>query len=722
MRTIDNLLRTAGLFFCMSLAACYSEKDSLQDNDVTIHTYKVAVLMHASEQARWEQTAQWALENIAEAQKMQSMMDRVQLELTFMDQDAADITEYMQQIAEDTTVVAIIGPTTSVRAEQMAIELGKREKNSKPMITPAATYVQYQRKFANVPYIWNMSESDITELEVILSDIASIHTVENVKLELLAPDDGTNEVQSDYVEWFSFIAEEYGMEVSGIHLYTSSANLQESVREICGTEMDKGKTILVFAPGVEDDAIMFDTELGRYKEEIESAGDVFFAPRKIYCTDNFVSDRIASVVKHYDYEGVDLYASPESGFIQAYHQRYGRNLMDGEAQFFDALYLISYATTLMQHTGQDLNEAILSVVDGHEGKGYSWLPLDMAHNYKLLAQGITPDIDGVSSSWTFDKNAHASVIGSVYRRWRIDGGQYVTIEYVSTEGSRRSSSAKATWNWTATHMQTFNTDDGSHLTYPALDDRYALLVAGSKGWANYRFQSNVFALYQLLRQHGYDDDHIILICEDDVARHPNNPYPDTLYVSEPGLNVYDSTAIDYRLSDLSPDDIGDILHGRASKHLPKVISADDNDNVFIFWSSHGSPGTLDFGGSQSMTYDHIRNILAETPHRKLLMTVESCYSGGLGKTCEGLPGVLLITAANPYETSHADVWSEQLGVYLSNGFTHGFQNAVYETPAISLRDLYYSLAATTSGSHVKVYNASNYGNVYSESMAEFLTK
>ena len=64
------------------------------------------------------------------------------------------------------------------------------------MITPAATYVQYQRKFANVPYVWNMSESDITELEVILSDIASVHTSGDVSVELLAPDDGTDDVRN----------------------------------------------------------------------------------------------------------------------------------------------------------------------------------------------------------------------------------------------------------------------------------------------------------------------------------------------------------------------------------------------------------------------------------------------------------------------------------------------------------------------------------------------
>ena len=72
------------------------------------------------------------------------------------------------------------------------------------------------------------------------------------------------------------------------------------------------------------------------------------------------------------------------------------------------------------------------------------------------------------------------------------------------------------------------------------------------------------------------------------------------------------------------------------------------------------------------------------------------------------------------EISHADVWSGEVGVYLSNGFTHGFQETVRRTPAISIRDLYYALARSTSGSQVKVYNDRNYGSVYSETMAEYL--
>lgn len=703
------------LFLCAGmLLSCHTD-DDFPDGG-TIHTCKVAVLMERGEQARWERTAAWALENIAEAQR--GMKDQVKLELTFKSQDDADILQYMQQVAKDPEIAAIIGPTTSSMAEQMVVTLSKSKAGSKPMITPACTGVEYQRQFAGVPFVWNMAESDIAQLEVLLSGVASMYGIERMPVMLLCADDDGDHAHNVYAEWFGFIAEEYGLTVDGVFLYKNEADLRAYVHQFCGTDWQLENKVLLFNPSSPQMALAFDNEAGSIKSQVP-AGKFFYTPH-IYCSDAFVSEQIASTVTNVTYEGVDLYASPESGFNQAYRQRFGEDLINGEAQFYDALCLVTYAVVFSWQSGLPLNDAILAVVEGRDGKGGSWLPADMNRNFQLLSEGRTPDIDGVSSSWTFDEKTHSSVCGSTFRRWRLYEGQFLTTEYVSTEGSRRSSSAKAMWDWTATHMQTFNAGDGSGLTYPALDKRWALLVAGSKGWANYRFQADVFAMYQLLKQYGYDDEHIVLICEDDVASHSNNPYPGQLRISDTGANVYDAAAIDYRLNTLSPNDIANILQGRSSERLPKVLSPDADDNVLVFWSSHGSPCSLDFGGSQSMTYERLRTILDNTSHRKLLMAVEACYSGGLGEACEGLPGCLLITAANPYETSHADVWSEEVGVFLSNGFTRGFQEAIGSNPDISLRDMYYTLARNTSGSHVKVYNVSNYGNVYSNTMSEYL--
>lgn len=676
-------------------------------------TLKVAVVMEADEQPRWERTAEWAAANIREAQRGQEQC--VELQLTFKSSDDSDIDTYLRQIATDPDVAAVVGPTTTGCAERLA-EIFDETDAEKPMLTTTATGIEYQRRYASRPYVWNLAESDVAQIEVLMAEIAARKTHPSASVSLLAAD-SDNGNHNAYAEWFGFIAEEYGMKIGSTQFYRTENEVREAVRKLCGTHYRASYNALIFNPSSPEMAMALDDEIGKMREEV---APLYLYTPMLLCSDAFVDERIAAGCKHGEYEGVDLYAAPESGFHIAYRRRFGEELTNGEAQLYDALCLVAYAATLSGHSGEPLNDALLAVVDGNDGKGGSWLPADMAANFAALARGVTPDIGGVSGTLTFDEKSHSSVAGSTFRRWRLSDGEYVTTQYVSTEGSKRTSSSKNFWEWTATQMQKFDADEGDGLTYPALDERWALLVAGSTGWANYRFQADVFAMYDLLRRHGYDDEHIVLIVEDDAASHPNNPDPGTLHISDDGENLYRPEAIDYRLSSITPDDLADILQGRRSQRLPEVIGTDDRDNLFIFWSGHGATGYLDFGNDRRMTYARLREQLAATPHRKMLVAVEACYSGGLGETCTGLPGALFITAANPYETSHADVWSDRACVYLSNGFTRGFQDGIGKNPHISLRDLYYTLAQHTAGSHVKVYNAAQYGSVYSNTMEDYL--
>ena len=107
-------------------------------------------------------------------------------------------------------------------------------------------------------------------------------------------------------------------------------------------------------------------------------------------------------------------------------------------------------------------------------------------------------------------------------------------------------------------------------------------------------------------------------------------------------------------------------------------------------------------------------------YRKILFSMEACYSGSIAEACKEIPGVLFITAANAYETSKADMKDADMGIWLSNGFTRAFQESIDENPHITMRDLYYKLARQTIGSHATVYNHTYYGNMYTNTMKEYL--
>ena len=721
-------VHVVGAMASMAVLSCSDKDDGATQPKVVTHTYKVAVLLEGDDQARWEKTAQWALKNIADAQ--QGMNSRVELQLTFKDQDAADIADYMAQLAEDTTVRAIIGPCASDRAEQMAVRLGDAIQNHygntayrKPMISPTATDVEYQRKFSGTDYVWNMSECDIAQLEILIAAIANQTLAPYGTVTLVAPttEDGLSGAKSSYAEWFAFIAEEYGLKVKDVLLYKDIDELRTHARTLPASyTIDPSVLInsVVFIPSGIDESLAFDKELNSH-----AADSTTFIP-PVYCSDVFVSPTVAAGLSRnsrLSYEGVDLYAWPESGFTQAYSQHFGTDMVSGEAQLYDALCLVAYAATWSQYSHTTLNEAVRAVVDGNSGEApWNCFSYGMTQVFSQLQKGQRPSIKGATGPWLFDPKYHTNRRQSTYRRWRYYEGDFLTTGYATSVATSHSLSSQDVWQWTAQRIDTQIPSPDAPIAYPELKDRWALLVAGSKSWANYRFQADVLAMYQLLRRHGYDDDHIVLIVEDDLAENPENRHDKgNVRISESGPNLRVPEAIDYKLSALSPDDIGNILQGQRSQQLPHVITPTENDNVLLFWCSHGNPGTLDFG-ERTMGYHKLKNFLAQTPHRKMMVVVEACYSGGLGDLCTGLPATLLLTAANSYETSKASGWSSRIGVYLTNSFTDGLQETLSLRPAITLRDLYFSLASTVSGSHVKLYNTANYGNAYGESMSEFL--
>ena len=197
-----------------------------------------------------------------------------------------------------------------------------------------------------------------------------------------------------------------------------------------------------------------------------------------------------------------------------------------------------------------------------------------------------------------------------------------------------------------------------------------------------------------------------------------------MYISPDGTDVYEGAVIDYKLSELSPADLVDIFCGKRSDRLPHVVSSGEQDNVLVFWSGHGMQGNLLWGDADNFSHWQAAELF-DTLHRrrkyrKMLWLVETCYAGSVAKACEGIPGIMCMTASGEWETSKPDI--PYKSVWLSNRFTYSLLSELTARPEISLRELYYSLFRTTIGSHVQIYNERNYGSVYRNNMKEYLQK
>lgn len=669
-----------------------------QTNEPESVTYKVAVIMPSSAGCDWNRSIDWALDNFETAQEGLPQTTRIEVELK--DEEDPDLQTYIDRVAEDQTYTAIIGPYSSQNAT-LAAQACK--KTRKTLILPIATSTEFQRIFADEDYVWNLTQSDLTQCEILLMQ-AAVSEVYGVSL--LTSDDDYGKSFSD---WFAYQAVELGLTVENMFIYRTAEELKNSVAQMNAPYYRN--RALIFAPSKASDVISFDEA---YSEADKSVFPI------VYCSDVAHSKSLEGRVKN-DYEGISPSADPASGFIQAYQTRFGEAPMAGEAHLFDALSLLGYA--LATYGDTDLNGAIKKIIDGRDPWNRSWLAGDMQTALLRLQAGQTPDLSGVTGDWTFDQKYHSSVLNSIYCHWVLKDGKYQPLEYLSTDGSRRTTSTLQTWETQAESLQQFNRDQ-EDFQYGELNENWAVVIGTSDTWANYRHQADAMAMYQILKRHGYDDDHIIMIIADNLAYDPHNLQPGVVKVTPDGENLYTDLKVDYLINDLTITDLKDILLGRSSAKLPEVVSSGKQDNIIFFWCGHGSQNSLSWGSYGTVYSWQIRDIMQSMydaqRYRKALFVMDACYSGTIGEACEGLPGVLFMTAANAYEPSKADMKDPQMGIWLSNGFTRAFQDAVDANPQISLRDLYYELARHTVGSHATMYNITHYGNMYTNSIGEYL--
>ena len=90
----------------------------------------------------------------------------------------------------------------------------------------------------------------------------------------------------------------------------------------------------------------------------------------------------------------------------------------------------------------------------------------------------------------------------------------------------------------------------------AYSEKWAVLVAGSKTYSNYRHQADVYHAYQVLIKGGYDANRIITLSYDDIAHNLTNPFKGKVFnkptYKDPGVDVYAGIKIDYDKAHVTP--------------------------------------------------------------------------------------------------------------------------------------------------------------------------
>ncbi|KAK7311409.1 hypothetical protein RJT34_09541 [Clitoria ternatea] len=167
--------------------------------------------------------------------------------------------------------------------------------------------------------------------------------------------------------------------------------------------------------------------------------------------------------------------------------------------------------------------------------------------------------------------------------------------------------------------------------------RWAVLVAGSKDYYNYRHQADVCHAYQILKKGGLKDENIIVFMYDDIAYNESNPHPGVIINHPLGSDVYKGVPKDYVGEDINPHNFYAVLLANKSALTGtgsgKVLDSGPNDHVFIYYTDHGGAGVL---GMPSKPYifasdlnDALKKKHASGTYKSLVFYVESCEAGSM---------------------------------------------------------------------------------------------
>ena len=744
-----------------SLSSCKSDDDTTpEQKEAEVVELNVDVVLPSDIREQWQNAIDMALENIAKAQ--QTMDRKVVLNLRYHDEDTENLDQLGYALTHPEegadTCHAIIGPYHSSNA----LDLLKYAKQSRlPVVMPTCTSAELQRTNARNTYAWFLTESDITQCEMMLSVAQSLHATD---VALIHSDDTYGQ---SFKDWFAYYAQERNLHIaSGTQMWKPGDDLRPFLREVV-READDTETWVLLALSNAKDYLTVMNALEDFKiDEVYGAEKVVYL--RTICADTSM-DRIVldSDDSYHFHLGVTPSGSMNYGFPQAYKGHHYRLPYNGEAQMYDALTIIALGAAAraatpgrcivdgkqVEYTEKPyepgLTDYMRSVVSSDDGPTIQWDVTGLSVAFRELAAGRSIYLTGATGSLNFDSETYTKILNTTYMLWDIayeypelSQEVFTSVEpllYLSTDGSSNEASTTAFWKLEKQWNQQFSNTKVNH-NLPALTDRWAVVISPSTTWSNYRHQADAFAVYQGLRNYGYDDDHIVLIVEDNLADDSRNIYPGQIFVERgdnpahdnPLMNydVRQNALVDYHFTQLQPDDLADIMLGHASERLPYVIRPTASSNVFFFWSGHGGKREGPLWGNEDATQyfgtERIKSIVAQMNeqdmYRRMMFAIETCYSGKWGQALSGLPDVLVLTAASPYETSKADVHDRDLGVYLSNAFARTLREEVFKNPSISIYDLYRELARTTTGSHVNIYNQQQYGSVYEETMQEYFIK
>jgi ABC-type branched-subunit amino acid transport system substrate-binding protein len=653
---------------------------------------RIGVLLPLTGDVEAKEPLEWAKENI----NREGGIGGRPVEFVYKDTGKGDYTRLAQELLDDSSVSIVIGPQASDEVFALAPAFAEREK---VLISPYATSGDLSRAFGSTGYFWRTTQGDVAQIKVILSILRSRGVQ---RIGLLAE----NTTYGDtFYDWTGFFAIESGIDLVSIRRFDRGSPVLETETEHV-LSADPEYIIAVCRPA--DAAVI--------KRAIDRSGKT----ARLFLTDSAASRPLVTGLgpAAEGIEGTTPAADPASGFVVAYQEKFGHAPEGYAATVYDAVLLAAY-TAARQDTAflESPADSLRRVVYGN-GTATGWDAQGIHDTIAAIRAGEQPDITGASGPLRYDREFGVDPLAASYSHWVVEDGDIRVVATVSS--AKTGSAAPGGASVSRSHAtSSFRSETGRAASAytPAAErtDFRAVIVGPSRGWNNYRHQSDALAMYSLLRENGVSDDHIILMVYDDIPRLPQNPLRGDVHNVPKGKNLRPAATADYTGPDVSAVTLKNVLLGRAGGSTPVVLESTESTDVFVYIASHGEPGGIIFSDYRSpfTTADFAEvagTMSREGRYRRIVYMVDTCFGESIALNASE-KGLLYFTGAAASEPSLGAVYDPDISQWLSDEFTENVLRAVEADPDITIRELYVTTYDRVTGSHVRLLNAENFGTI-----------
>lgn len=591
------------------------------------------------------------------------------VEFILRDTRLGDIMTYADYFVHDPRIRVVIGPYTSDEVFQVSEVF---MKNHRVLISPTASSDEIYRAYAGTGAVWRTIANDGETTAVMMEHIKS-HGGKNVSMLTINSSYGET-----FYDWIPYWAIEQGIAIRGAETYNSTEEIPDAVGRLLtdnpdflifvhsgeGSEIQEvirtlkkvtnPPRLYLIYPDIDSDSRVWERADSETLQALLDSG-LWKIDTVSTLSTKVPDDTLILMQKPWDSTFSEEYQAiahgDTSGYVpEAYDAVLaGAQVMARFTAFPDVSPKTAALTVLTKGTGDPLPRTV---------QGFQTA-------LTSILAGETPILTGATGPLTFREEGTDRLI-PWYETYQIQEGMVREdpIVYQRT--------AKSDIGITTGIDESENPVPDSNL-HPS-GEFWAVIGGLSRSWENYRHQADALTMYQQVRSQGVPDDHIILLVYDDIPTDARNKKPGEVYHTPSNEEVRKEAFPDLTGEQVNKRMFLDILTGTGSQAGDPLLKSDENATVLIYLSSHGSPGgdIVVGDGSEYISPKELSGALTEMKESgrfgRLLLVLESCFSGVVASEIT-TPGVVVMTAAAPDETSKAATYDSELSSWLSDEFT-----------------------------------------------------